>query len=460
MPTSTLIDCSIPRPGDLLAGIYRVERVIGKGSMGVVFAARHEGRGHRVAIKLLLGTDEPGAAARFLNEARAAARIQHDNIARCLDVGCLENGQPYMVLELLEGLDLEQILKQEGRLGVSTAVDHVLEALEALAQAHALGIVHRDLKPANLFLARRPDGSVTIKLLDFGVAKSTDGGMSLARTGAQALLGSPYYMSPEQFQSARTVDRRADIWSMGVILHELIAGACPFHGQEIGELFQAILAASPVPLTRLRPDCPAGLDAVVRRCLARDPARRYDGVPELADALAPFAGARGIASVWRLRTWLGTQDTMMPTPGCGVPPAEPVAALATTSLSPMSVASSPVAAQTSPSLAPSPPRSRSLSSAVAVVAVAILAGVGLGAGAFFAQGSRTVDVLLETSRPAAQPVALPTASAVVEATPVPAVTLTPEAPSAVPAPSTSASAGPLPGRLRPLPPGLRDRPSR
>ena len=262
--------------------------------MGAVLAARDERGGGRVAIKVLMLANEPEAAARFLNEARAAARIQHQNAVRCTEVGRLSNGAPYMVLELLEGLDLEQILRREGRFTVMTAVDHVLEALEALAVAHSLGLVHRDLKPENLFLARRTDGSCTIKVLDFGVAKSTEGGASMARTSASALLGSPYYMAPEQIRSARTVDRRADIWSVGVILYELLGGVCPFRGEAIFELFAAILEASPVPLTRIRPDCPPGLEAVVRRCLSADRGGDgNDGAPELAEALAPFAGARG-----------------------------------------------------------------------------------------------------------------------------------------------------------------------
>jgi serine/threonine-protein kinase len=278
-----------------------------------------------------------------------------------MDMGSLPNGMPFMVLELLDGLDLEHVLHQHGRLPVATVVDYVLEALEAVAKAHAVGIIHRDLKPANLFLARRPDGSSTIKVLDFGVSKS-DLPFSGMQTHMHALLGSPYYMSPEQLRSARTVDRRADLWSMGVILFELISGTYPFHGESIGELFASIVEASPKPLHRLRPDCPPELAAVVARCLVRDLAQRYDSALALAEALVPFATPRGLASVQRLRT---PSHPPAAAPG-SIPPARPV--------------SVPPAPITAPVIRRPPARSRW--ETACVMGAAILLGIGLGAGVF------------------------------------------------------------------------------
>jgi serine/threonine-protein kinase len=330
--------------------------------MGIVYAALDYRAAQRVAIKVL-GVNDPEASARFLNEARAAAKIQHDNIARVTDMGTLPNGMPFMVLELLVGCDLEQVLQREGRIPVAAAVDYVLQALEAVAKAHAVGIVHRDLKPANLFLARRPDGSFSIKVLDFGVSKSSDLLFSGTQTHAHALLGSPYYMSPEQLRSARTVDRRADLWSMGVILFELISGTYPFYGESIGDLFTSIVQASPKPLHDLRPDCPPALAAVVARCLVRDLAQRWDSAQALAEALAPFATGLGLASVQRLRS---PSQPPAPSPS-PIPPSRVD-----------TVRPPPRPTHPAPSRAPRSGRW----AAVWVMSAAILLGIGLGAGAF------------------------------------------------------------------------------
>ncbi len=443
----TTLPSPIPQPGDLLANRYRVERVLGEGGMGVVVAALDERLGQRVAVKILLLADDPEASARFLQEARSAQRIEHENVVRCLELGALESGVPYMVLELLDGLDLERIRESVGRLPVSVAVDHVLEALEALAAAHALGIVHRDLKPANLFLARRPDGAAAIKVLDFGVAKSSDVGESLAQTSASALLGSPYYMSPEQFQSARTVDRRADLWSMGVILYELIGGVCPFRGENLVDVFAAILTASPVPLLEVRPECPPGLDAVVRRCLARDRAKRHDSASELAAALAPFAGPRGLASVARLRAVDPSRSGEVSEPS-PEPAATTDLALATT------LAASPASpnAQNSPSLPPVAVTGESITvrprvslarrlAAVGVVAAAIVAGVGLGMGAYFTQWGGGPGVAGGQARTATGSTAAPTSAPPVQ----PVTTETPRGSADASAAPPAASADQRPG---------------
>ncbi len=311
----------LPEPGDLIAGKYRVERLLGKGGMGAVFAAQHELLQQRVAVKLLLTEIAGGqeAVSRFLNEARAAARIQNENVARVMDVGTQENGLPYIVMEYLEGLDLSQVLEPRGPVSVADAADYILQALEAIAQAHVLGIVHRDLKPANLFLARRQDQSVMVKVLDFGISKATNplSGTSGAMTSTKALLGSPYYMSPEQLRSSKNVDARADIWSIGVILYELITGTLPFVGENLGELFAAILEQDAPSIRVKRPDISPEFDQVVMRCLQRKPENRFANVAEVATALAPFSPSRGAYSLQRIR---GTMPLQTASPTSGTSP--------------------------------------------------------------------------------------------------------------------------------------------
>ncbi|MEO8875511.1 MAG: serine/threonine-protein kinase [Polyangiaceae bacterium] len=298
------VDSSLPKAGDLLAGKYRIERVLGQGGMGIVFAANHELLGVRVAVKCLL-TDiasSTEAVGRFINEAKNAARIQSDNVARVMDVGTLDGGRPYMVIEFLEGDDLSKLLEQRGVLSTQEAVDYVLQALEGLAQAHSIGIVHRDLKPANLFLVKRQDKTIQVKVLDFGISKATNplGEGSGAMTSTKALLGSPYYMSPEQLRSSKSVDARADIWSVGIILYELLTGAPPFAGDNFGELFAAILEMDAPSLIAKRPDINPQFEHVVMRCLQRKPDNRYANVGELASALAPFASTRGQRTAHRI----------------------------------------------------------------------------------------------------------------------------------------------------------------
>jgi len=231
------------RPGEILAGKYRVERVLGWGGMGVVVAAHHLELDQRVALKFLSPQALASAeiVARFAREARAAVRIKSEHVARVTDVGQLDNGSPFMVMEYLDGVDLSGWLAQKGPLPAEQAVDFVLQACEALAEAHALGIVHRDLKPANLFCIRRADGNLSIKVLDFGISKVTAPGASSSSpdmTGTTVIVGSPFYMSPEQMFSSRGVDARTDIWSLGVVLFELLTGALRF--ESIAELAVAL----------------------------------------------------------------------------------------------------------------------------------------------------------------------------------------------------------------------------
>jgi serine/threonine-protein kinase len=273
--------------GDIVAGKFQIERVIGQGGMGVVVAATHIHLGQRVALKFLLpqlSTDR-AVVERFLREARSSAQLRGEHICRVSDVGMLDSGAPYFVMELLEGRDLASILVERGPLPVAILADYVVQACLGLAEAHAAQIVHRDLKPANLFLTFRPDGSPLIKIVDFGIAKASaaDPGFRITRT--DAVMGSPGYMSPEQLRSSRIADARSDIWALGVILFELSSGRPPFAAESITDLALRI-AVDPTPQLRT----PPGFDHVVYRCLEKDPARRFQDVGQLAMALAPFGG--------------------------------------------------------------------------------------------------------------------------------------------------------------------------
>ncbi len=296
--------------GEILAGKYRIDRVLGAGGMGVVVAAHHLQLDERVAIKFLLPEmlAQQDAVMRFSREARAAVKIKSEHVARVTDVGTLETGAPYMVMEYLEGADLAELVRR-GPLPISQAVDFVLQACEAIAEAHALGIVHRDLKPANLFLATLPGGVQSVKVLDFGISKltglSASGGQDSA-TRTKALMGSPLYMSPEQMESSKDVDVRSDLWALGIILYELIAGVSPFLADTMPELILRIMSSSAPSLRERRPDVPAGLDAAILRCLVKDRAQRWQSVGELAAALSPFGTRKARLSAERISQVMGT----------------------------------------------------------------------------------------------------------------------------------------------------------
>jgi eukaryotic-like serine/threonine-protein kinase len=282
--------------GDIVDGKYRVDGVLGTGGMAVVWAAYHLRLDERVALKVLRRdcADSPEALARFRREARAAVKIKGEHVARVMDVGALADGTPYMVMECLVGSDLAEWLRASGRLPLQQAVELVLQAAEALAEAHALGIVHRDLKPANLFVTRRPDGSPSVKVLDFGISKlSPELGTASNITHRSALVGTPLYMSPEQLSVAKQVDARTDIWALGVILYELLSGEPPFTAETMPEVVHQIDSEAPVPLRILRPEVPVGLEAVINRCLQKDRDSRFTNVGAFARALAPFAGEHG-----------------------------------------------------------------------------------------------------------------------------------------------------------------------
>ena len=294
-----------PKEGDVLAGKFRIERVLGVGGMGMVVSAMHLQLDERVAIKFLLPEAllNAEAVARFGREARAAVKIKSEHVARVTDVGVFETGAPYMVMEMLRGQDLSQLLRDTGALPIALAVQYVLQACEALAEAHAIGIVHRDLKPANLFLTARADGSPCIKVLDFGISKVTNpsgSGSDMSMTRTQSIMGSPLYMSPEQMASARDVDQRADIWAIGCVLYELLTGHVPFEAETMPQLCTLILHTDPPPPRNVRADVPELLDQVILRCLRRDRNQRYSNVAALAADLAHFSPDAGPRSAERI----------------------------------------------------------------------------------------------------------------------------------------------------------------
>ncbi len=292
------------REGDVIAGKYRIERLLGVGGMGVVVAARHEQLDQLVAIKFVRNDalDNDEAVERFLREARSAARLRSEHVARVLDVGRLETGAPYMVMEFLDGHDLSQALTRDGPMAIDVAAALMMQACEAVAEAHSAGIVHRDLKPENLFLTRTVGGTPKVKVLDFGVSKSSrvgdDPKNKLTRT--RTMLGSPLYMAPEQMRSSRDVDSRGDVWALGVVLFELLTGRSPFEAETMPELCLKIVSEPPLSLAELRPVVPPGLVEVVERCLQKDKEKRYPNAGDLALALAPFA--TGHPSLIAMRT--------------------------------------------------------------------------------------------------------------------------------------------------------------
>lgn len=278
------------QPGDVLADKYRVERVLGQGGMGLVVAARHLELGELFAVKFLLPEALANAEAieRFLREARASARLKGQHVVKVHDVGRLSTGAPYIVMECLEGSDLKTVVRERGPLPAVEAAAVLLQACEAIIEAHALGIVHRDIKPANLFLAEQPVGGPCVKVLDFGISKqATPDSGDITKTGAA--LGSPAYMSPEQMLSSRSADARSDIWSLGAVFYELVTGVSPFAAEVVTEVIARVLKNEPEPPSRVRPELPAWVDAIVLRCLKKEPEDRFPSVEELAEALRQSA---------------------------------------------------------------------------------------------------------------------------------------------------------------------------
>jgi serine/threonine-protein kinase len=287
--------------GEILAGKYKVVRVVGMGGMGAVVECRHVELGQRVALKFLLPEtlQDAECVTRFSREAKAAVRLKSEHVARVTDVGKLENGAPYMVMEYLHGKDLAAKLEEHGPYEVSEAINYILQACEGVAEAHSIGIIHRDLKPRNLFMTKRPNGQPLVKVLDFGIAKNISNASTddTALTKISSLIGSPHYIAPEQMTSSGVLDGRADIWSIGVCLFELLSGHMPFDAPTVLELCNQVLDHPARSITEFRRDVPQGLVQIIERCLSKRPDDRYKDVGELAAALEPFAPAamRGVA---------------------------------------------------------------------------------------------------------------------------------------------------------------------
>lgn len=291
---------------------YLIESTLGIGGSGIVVCARHRGLEGRVAIKFLLsGAQNKSAVARFRQEAHAAHRIKSQHVVRINDIETTDSGIPYIVMECLEGHDLEWMLQSEPdhRLSIPDAIEFVLQACEGVAAGHALGIVHRDLKPSNLFYTRGADGLPLIKVLDFGISKLEATPAFGETTDQGRILGSPRYMSPEQFDSAADVDEQTDVWAFGVILYQLLAGKVPFDNANLFRLREQIQSAAPRPLREQRPEVPVGLAEVISRCLEKSAKRRYRNLAEMAKALGPFAARRS-------RLWVEQIVRILEAPGC------------------------------------------------------------------------------------------------------------------------------------------------
>jgi serine/threonine protein kinase len=355
------------------------------------------------------------------------------------DVGTLENGAPYMGMEYLEGGDLAAWLEQRGPLPVEQAVEFVLQACEALAEAHSLGIVHRDLKPANLFVIRRADGLLSVKVLDFGISKvnqiGSGSGSDMSMTKTTAVMGSPYYMSPEQMESAKSVDARTDIWAMGVVLHELVSGNPPFRGEALTELILKIVSAPPEPLKEVRPDAPEGLQAVVSRCLEKDRNRRYENVAALAVALFPFGPKRGRESVDRITRVIQNSGLFPNAVGIPAAPSDPPPR--------------PAGARTAASWGQTN-SGQDADRRIAFGGLALVVTIGIALGTYWLKSTGHSDA---ASSSAASPNAQTAPAVAAQVVPDPsAVSLAGALPSTVavaPAPPAASAVSPLPGTTAP-----------
>ena len=380
-------DTPVVTPGQIVEGKYRVERIIGQGAMGLVAAATHLPLQQRVALKIMLGGSNatPEQTARFQREARIAGLLKSEHAGKVRNTGTLATGEPYIEMELLDGQDLARLLQTRGALSVADAVTYVLQACEAIAEAHASGVIHRDLKPANLFLTKNAGGWPCIKVLDFGVSKVEADDGKLTQTG-QA-IGSPLYMAPEQMMGARDVDARADVWALGTVLYELLAEVPPFAGQTVMAVSARVLRDDPTPLSQFRPDAPPGLVAVIMQCLEKGPARRWPTVAAFAAALAPYAPAGMEAYVGRVARVQGVRiEPERPTVELGAEPVKRAPTASVQGASPpaasfpeLTAAVATAAAATSrqpPGVSPKARRVAVAAAIVAALAALVVASIG------------------------------------------------------------------------------------
>jgi serine/threonine-protein kinase len=369
--------------GTILDGLYRIDRPLGAGAMGVVYQGLHLRLQRPIAIKVLAAGQaaDPERVQRFHREAIAAGRIGSPRIVEVLDLGRLPDGSPYLVMEYLSGRTLEQVLAGTPLLPVPRAAALLGQVLEGLAAAHAHGIVHRDVKPANVLVCSAGGAEEYVKLVDFGLSKvaAAGGGPALTQAGAQ--LGTPLYMAPEQVLGLPDVDGRADLWATGMMLFRALTGRTPYAAADAPSLFAAIVGTDPPPLRALRPDLPAELERIVSRALCRDRDRRWADATEFRAALLPFAQAGAAAAVGP------TQALAKPAPATGRPaPGPPAAAVAGR-----------------PRASVGPARRSRLVWVTAGLAVAVAAGVAVGL-VFGRRGSGArPDAAAEAAGPSGRP---------------------------------------------------------
>lgn len=406
----------VPRVGAVVAGKYRIERKLGEGGMGFVVAASHLALGGQVALKFLSPDEEVRdvAVTRLTREAQSVARIKSEHVARVLDMGTLESGDPYIVMELLEGMDLHKVVRKNGPLPVAEAIEYVLQAAEGVADAHSFGIVHRDLKPANLFLSHKPDGSPFVRVLDFGIAKNLQAqkeANDVSLTAGTDVLGSPLYMAPEQIRNPKGVDPRADIWSLGAILYKLLTGRAAFEADNPSATLAMIVMDEATPLRNFRPDIPPALEAIVHRCLEKKLEQRFQSVDELACALLPFAPARP-----RGRPWVAT--SFAPLPATSTTPT------ATASPETNSFAAQTMTAATIPTTVTPGQTSRMSTRSIVTITVAVSAlavgTIALVVAALMTNSSKAMDVAsVPTTNAPALPLTSSTPHTEIQATPPP-----------------------------------------
>jgi serine/threonine-protein kinase len=452
-------------PRGLVAGKYRLSRLLGRGGMGSVWEAVHVTLGNRVAVKFIdvEHVDSPEARSRFENEARAAAKLRSKYVVEVYDHGVSDDGRPFIVMEYLDGEPLDRRLDRVGRLtGRETALI-LQQVCRALSKAHAAGIVHRDLKPENVFLVwDDEDGADVAKVVDFGIAKFTDASLSpssATRTGS--VLGTPYYMSPEQARGLRSVDSRADIWSLGVIAYRCIVGGLPFEGEGVGDLLVKLCTADiPVP-SAIFPGVPPGFDSFVQRALERDPERRFQSVRDFSDSLGAICGLSGRGAYVTGETpqvsgW-GSADASGPN---GV---VQVAEVATVRELPAVVTGAPLTQTPAPRSVKPPRRSstRLLGGLAAVVALVLALGIAVKK---FGSGQSALAVAAATSArldPLVSAAAVPVPSAAVSEAavnprpPLSATVPEPKLPSAALSAVPSARVLPAPAAPRPPVPAAR-----
>jgi serine/threonine protein kinase len=418
-------------PGTLLAGKYRVERVIGQGGMGVVVEARHVTLDERVALKFLLPefASHPEAPERFLREAKAAVKIKSPHVARVSDVGTLESGAPYMVMEYLEGTDALRLLDGGRTLSVPDAVDLVVQACDAIGNAHSQGIVHRDIKPANLFVARHSDSTPFVKVLDFGISKIVDQGPTDSLTRTNATLGSAFYMSPEQIRQAKSVDRRTDIYALGVTLYELLTGKHPFTAETFPALCVEIVTGTPAPIRQHRPDVPPELAAVIAKAIARELTDRYQSVAELVAALTPWVPPRSQPIADRIARSGGATRAPMIQAG---PPSAPVSSTSEGAIA----ASTHLDAATTFAL-----KSTSAAGPWLIAGAVLVLVVGVGAALLLRRSGDSSDATQVSTGAAAPPAVVAPPAPANETKPVNAVD-TNAAAAVAPSPSITAAAAP------------------